>query len=318
MSTLLKEQPQAEKELMDRQKSVHSYMNDKVVGAFTQKELDTLKSTIAAGTNKEEFALFIQTCVNSGLNPFLNHIHPVVFEGRNGRQLSIQISVEGIMSLARKQEGFAGVDVQLVGENDNFKMARVDGHMQIVTHEIGFPRGQIVGGYAIARRNGFPDVIVIMEANEVEHLKRGRNGNMWTNYFADMFKKHILKRAAKEQFGIELTEEEVVPAQNNEHFKAPERVTIQPEAPQVVEQVPSFKDLWNDIYDKAAAKGMTPGEVELLIKKHFNGKAHEDFTPSECAALLKFVELTLVEVMEQQEKQQEEYDEMAQFAMVFE
>lgn len=327
MSTLLKEQPKAQQDMSDRQMAVHSYMNDKIVGSFTQKELDTLKSTIAAGTTKEEFSLFVQTCVNSGLNPFLNHIHPVVFEGRNGRQLSIQISVEGIMALARKREGFAGVDVQLVAENDNFKMARVNGYMQIVTHEISFPRGQIVGGYAIARRKEFPDVVVVMEANEVEHMKRGRNGHMWTNYFSDMFKKHMLKRAAKEQYGIELTEEEVVPPQTNEHFKAPDNVVLTPNPPLQQQEAPRMREedqlqqLWAAIHEKAAAKSMSPYDIDMLLNKHLNAKAREDLSASECAALLKFIELTPTkQVIEQHEAppQQDEYDDMKQFASVFE
>ncbi|WP_257145407.1 hypothetical protein [Bacillus cereus] len=43
---------------------------DKVLGNFTKSELDTIKSTIAAGTTNDKFALFVQTCVNSGLNHF--------------------------------------------------------------------------------------------------------------------------------------------------------------------------------------------------------------------------------------------------------
>ena len=57
-----------------------------VVGSFTQSELDTIKGTIALGTSDEQFALFVQTCVNSGLNPFLNHIYCIVYNTKMARK----------------------------------------------------------------------------------------------------------------------------------------------------------------------------------------------------------------------------------------
>jgi recombination protein RecT len=184
-----------------------------VVGNFTQKELDTLKQTIAKGTTNEQFALFVQTCVNSGLNPFLNHIHCIVYDGKQGPTMSLQIAVEGIQYLARKTEGYGGIDCQLVHENDEVKVARGDdGNITVKEHEFGFPRGKVIGGYAIAKREGFPDVVVVIEVDEIQHLTKGRNGHMWRDWFNDMLKKHIIKRAAKLQFGIEIAEDEQVQA----------------------------------------------------------------------------------------------------------
>lgn len=161
-----------------------------VVGTFTQTELDTLKHTIAVGTSNEQFALFVQTCVNSGLNPFLNQIYCIVYGGK----MSIQVAVEGVLALARKQPGFKGVDVELVHENDDFKYNPAT---KEITHSVGFPRGKVIGGYAIAKKENFTDVVTLMEVSEVEHMTKGNNKNMWTIYFNDMFKKHIMKRAAK-------------------------------------------------------------------------------------------------------------------------
>ena len=197
----------SEAAIQEKKADVKAIYNEKFVGNFTRKELDTLRATIARGTNDEEFGLFVQTCVNTGLNPFLNHIHCMVYDGRNGRQLSIQISSEGVLYLARKTKGFKGVDAQMVHENDDF---RIDlSKKKVVKHEIGFPRGRIIGGYCIARHEDFEDKILLMDVAEVEHMKKGRNANMWNTWFADMFKKHMLKRVCKEQYGIDLTEDEV-------------------------------------------------------------------------------------------------------------
>lgn len=176
-----------------------------LVSSFSQTELDTLKQTIARGTTNEQFALFVQTCANSGLNPFLNHIHCIVYNGKEGPTMSLQIAVEGILYLARKTDGYKGIDCQLIHENDQFKF---DAKTKEVDHQIGFPRGKVIGGYAIAKRDGFEDLVVLMETVEVEHMLKGRNGHMWKDWFNDMFKKHIMKRAAKLQYGIEIAEED--------------------------------------------------------------------------------------------------------------
>ena len=144
---------------------------EKVIGEFTEQQLKVLQHTIAKGTSVPQFDLFVQTCVNSGLNPFLNHIYCIVYNG----QMSIQIAVEGILHLARQKEGYKGIDTQLVHEKDEFKLGRNEqGEMKVLVHDIPLPRGKVIGGYAIAKREGFEDVIVVMEVSEVEEFTKGR------------------------------------------------------------------------------------------------------------------------------------------------
>jgi recombination protein RecT len=49
---------------------------------------------------------------------------------------------------------------------------------------------------------------VFIEREEVEHNLRGNNKALWEKYFNDFFKKHMVKRAAKGQFGIDISEDE--------------------------------------------------------------------------------------------------------------
>jgi recombination protein RecT len=183
-----------------------------VVGEWTQEDLQTMKDTLTVGASDSQFQLFLRTAHASGLNPFLNHIYGIVYQGK----MSLQIGIEGISYLAKQHKDYEGWDAQTVCANDEFKAKRVkDEHgrdnWEITTHEIGFPRGDIVGCYAIAYRKDFRPFTVLIDWSEVEHFKKSSISNqqkMWTTYTADMFKKHCGKRALKGQFGIDINEDD--------------------------------------------------------------------------------------------------------------
>ncbi|PIE92881.1 hypothetical protein CO726_23900 [Bacillus fungorum] len=288
-----------------------------VVGSFTQSELDTLKSTIAAGTSNEQFALFVQTCVNSELNPFLNHIFCIVY----GNKMSIQISVEGVLHLARQKSGYKGIDVQTVHENDEFDAERSnEGEWIIKNHKVKFPRGQVVGCYAVAQREGFKDVVVLMETNEVDHMKSGTNKHMWNNWYNDMFKKHVMKRAAKLQYGIEINEDESVgsnPVEQVDSYQPGARVDITPTQLQVEEgktvtQVSERENQWSYINGKLQEYDMTKDDLKAIIKEKFNKKPN-DLSLQEVVALSKFIDLEHTSrqkeaVIVPEQKEQKEFD----------
>lgn len=193
---------------MSTSTTVQNINTQAVVGSFTQSELDTLKSTIAKGTSNEQFALFVQTCARSGLNPFLNQIHCIVYNGKNGPVMSIQIAVEGIVALAKKHQQYKGFIAAEIRQNDHFK-AKI--HTGEVEHEPDVMNpGETIGAYCVAYRENAPNVLVIVRRDQVEHLLKGRNSDMWRDYFDDMIVKHAIKRAFKRQFGIEVSEDEYV------------------------------------------------------------------------------------------------------------
>ncbi|OUM85670.1 MAG: hypothetical protein BAA01_09375 [Bacillus thermozeamaize] len=293
-------------------KALASVNTEAVVGGFTQAELDTLKATIARGTTNEQFALFVQTCVNAGLNPFLNHVHCIVYQGKDGPTMSIQVAVEGILYLARQCEGYKGIDVQLVHENDDFKVGRDEqGNIKIKQHEFGFPRGKVIGGYAIARREGFPDVVVVMEVDEVEHMLKGRNAHKWREWFNDMFKKHIVKRAAKLQFGIEIAEDEHVPSGVDvvpEYKLRPDAIDVTPQepmkAPESVQQedkpdeeAATKEKLTAEIKDKFKRLGITTaaGRKEFFEQNGISFKDPKDPTIAEMTGLIKVLDMHLAQ-----------------------
>lgn len=177
-----------------------------IVGNFTQKHLDIIKSTIAKGTSNEQLQLFIQTCVRTGLDPFLNQIYCIVYNGKDGPVMSMQIAVEGIVALAKKHPQYKGFIASEVKEADEFEIDMVTGEPK---HRIvSMTRGQTVGAYCVAYREGAPNIAVIITRDQVEHLLKGRNSQMWKDYFDDMIVKHAIKRAFKRQYGIEVSEDE--------------------------------------------------------------------------------------------------------------
>ena len=303
---------------------------EKVIGDFTQPQLNVLQHTIAKDTTLAQFDLFVQTCVNSGLNPFLNHIYCIVY----GQTMSIQIAVEGILYLARQKEGYLGIDTQLVHENDEFRLGRDEntGEMKVKVHDIGFPRGQVTGGYAIAKRKGFEDVICVMEACEVEEFKKGKNQKMWKDYFSDMFKKHMTKRAAKLQFGVEINEDESFTAGegldtmegydpskrkeiNDEFQEEPKKVivTSEEEKPKTEEEL--FKEQWDIIAAHTKTYDLKKKDINAIIKERFKKKVN-DLSLQEVAALTKFVEIegqtkqsTVIDVEAEPEKEAKQEEE---------
>lgn len=183
-------------------------------GELTPQDVTTIRETIGKDCNESQFKLFMSIAKNAGANPILNEIYPAVRSG----QLTVQFGIDFYVRKAKETDGYQGYDVQLVHENDEFKMHQEkdeDSRYYIVidTHSWGFPRGKVIGGYAIAYKEGLKPFTVVMEAEEVEHFKRSNIGmqkTMWTNYFNDMFKKHMVRRALKAAFNLNFDDEEVV------------------------------------------------------------------------------------------------------------
>jgi recombination protein RecT len=300
-------------------------IEEKVIGEFTKNELDTLKGTIAKGTTNEQFQLFVQTCVNSGLNPFLNQVYCIVY----GQNMSIQVSVEGIAHLARLKSGFKGYDVQVVCENDTFKVSKEGNELKISVHDICFPRGQVLGAYAVAYAEGKPDFVVLMDVSEVEAMKTGSNAKMWKPYFADMFKKHVLKRALKGQFGIEINEDEAIkppsdiPAYERKEVEQ-EEITkdIQVDEETTISEEQLMQEHWDKIQELMYDTDFTNDDLKGLIAEKFNKKPQE-LTLQNLAALVKFVEFGVKskpkgETPPAEEKTPEEpKDEMGEFENLF-
>jgi recombination protein RecT len=275
---------------------------------FSQKELEVVVNSIAKNATNEELALFIQICKHNGLDPFKNHIYFIKY----GNQMSIQVSVEGIQYLAQQREDFKGITTQLVHENDDFEVD-VDSESQelkIMKHAIKIPRGKVAAAYAIARREGFPDKVVLIEVDEVEHLRK-KSGSQWNTYFNDMFKKHALKRALKMQFGIEVDDQES--QDSYESYEPRQRVDITPNTDievgegEIIDEEERLQHAWDGINKKLQHASLDRTVVTELVKENFNKKPTE-LNLAQVTGLSKLVDLKIKELKKAEPLDQEEID----------
>ncbi|OLN23878.1 hypothetical protein BTO30_02755 [Domibacillus antri] len=265
--------------------------NEVVAGTLTRGEVATLKQTLTPqGINDAQFNLYIQTCAASGLNPFMNHIYAIPYKGK----MNIQISVDGIHYLARKHPDYITASAEIVGENEveNFEAELINGEFKITKHKISLPiRGKAVAAYAIAKRNGAPDQVVFMDRSEVEHMERGINP-LWKSNFNDMFKKHVMKRALKAQFGVDIDDHTIDGVRDSVQENA--RETQRKEIIINENESASEEDLLIQVHDKlveiAKSKELTSDDVQSFARKHFD-KTIDELTLQQMTGLKRFIEL---------------------------
>ncbi|MDF1511076.1 hypothetical protein Gp_74 [Bacillus phage vB_Bacillus_1020A] len=174
------------------------------IGDFGVNELMTMKETVGKDLTIPQFNLFMYQCNRMGLDPSLKHAFPIVYGGK----MDIRVSYEGLKSLAQKSEGYQGVFTQVVCENeieDFDVIVNEEGEMIGVKHKPRFPRGKVLGAYAIAKREGRSNYVVFMDVSEVQKWIK-INGKFWKqdngDVDPDMFKKHVGTRAIKGQYDI--------------------------------------------------------------------------------------------------------------------
>ncbi|WP_285397618.1 RecT family recombinase [Lysinibacillus sp. fls2-241-R2A-57] len=184
-------------------------LTPEITEAFQPAVLEVIRNSIAPTANDQEFLLFAHKAAAYGLDPFKNEIFFIKY----GSQARIQFAAEAYLSKAREQEGFIAPDTQMVHENDEFKIAmnKETKQMEVVQHEIGFPRGKIIGAYSVAYRDGYPPVTVIMDIDEVSHMFTGQNKDNWNKWTSDMFGKHVQQRALKKQYGLSFEDVTITP-----------------------------------------------------------------------------------------------------------
>lgn len=86
---------------------------------YTNKQLDLIKQTVAAGTSDLEFDLFVEVCHLTGLNPFAHQIYAIMRNAsekgpdgkwRTVKRMTIQTGIDGYLAIASRTGAFAGMD----------------------------------------------------------------------------------------------------------------------------------------------------------------------------------------------------------------
>jgi recombination protein RecT len=173
------------------------------IGEFGVAELMAMKESIAKKLTWPQFNLFMYQVNRMGLDPSLGHAVPIPY----GNDVNIRIEYEGWKSLAQKSEGYQGIYSQAIRENDEFSAeSDDDGIITKVSFKVGKPpRGNVVGAFAVAKREGHKDVIVICDLDEFEKYAK-KNPAFWKldngGIDPDMAKKFAATRAVKAQFNV--------------------------------------------------------------------------------------------------------------------
>lgn len=276
---------------------------DLAFGELNQQDIVTIRETIGKDCNESQFKLFMSIAKSSGANPIVNEIYPTVRQN----QLTIQFGIDFFVRKAKESDGFQGYDVQLVHENDAFKMHQEkddnDQYFIVIDeHSWGFPRGKVIGGYAIAYREGMKPFTVIMEVDEVEHFKRSNIGmqkTMWTNYFNDMFKKHMVRRALKAAYNLNFDEEVAVNDDSIPEYKPTERKDITPQQevidkPAETEEEKQKSQLRNSINNAFKKLGITGKKATAeYIKTHVPDFDNDNPSLSNLNGLLRLLEMNI-------------------------
>lgn len=288
--------------------------------AFPVEVLNVIRTSLCPTATDPEFMLFAHKAASYGLDPFKNEIFFIKY----GNTARIQFAAEAYLSKAREKEGFQPPDTQVVCENDDFKARKTkqeDGSddWEIISHEVSFPRGKIIGAYSIAYRDGYRPVTAFVEKEHISHVYTGQNKDNWNKWEPDMIGKFVEQRALKKQYGLEFEDTEI--QQDGQTNQGYERKDVTPEAtvidhkeqPKQAEQTPppveeSAEESEEEKVKKARAEvaakfqqlGITTKKDQAeYIKNHAKIKGNAPTLP-ELLGLIKIMDLHISEQQTQQ------------------
>lgn len=292
------------------------------IGGFGVNELMTMKETVGKDLTIPQFNLFMYQCNRMGLDPSLRHAFPIVYGGK----MDIRVSYEGLKSLAQKSEGYQGVFTQVVCENeiDDFDVIlNDDGEMVGVKHKPRFPRGKVLGAYAVAKREGRSNFVVFMDVSEVQKWTK-INGKFWKqdngDVDPDMFKKHVGTRAIKGQFDIadvvvdgmeNVSESNAVPEykpQERKDITPNQDVINAPDTPEESEEEKQKKALRSAINNSFKTLGISGKKATAeYIGKHAPSFNNENPSLSDLNGLLRLLEMN-IEMLDMQSSDGDELE----------
>lgn len=181
--------------------------------SFTQKEVETIKRTLASDANTDELRMFLHIAKTYGLDPFNKEIFFWKIKGKP----TIMTSRDGYLKIADRHEEYNGLVSDVVRENDKFRRKA-----QSIDHEYGNNRGDIIGAYALVYRKDREYPIYVFSPLQ-EYFAGTR---VWTQYPSAMILKVAESMALKRAFtvsGLVTAEEMDVQRLNEEDKKYPRR-----------------------------------------------------------------------------------------------
>ena len=152
-----------------------------------------------AGNNQRSLqgAILNVAAIGISLNPAKQHAYLVPRSGA----ICLDISFQGLRKIATDSGAINWAKVELVYKNDTFKWT---GPVTVPVHEadpFSKDRGELIGGYCLAKLPSGEFMVEVMKVDEINKVrdtsKASKNGP-WVNWYDEMAKKTILKRAFKQ------------------------------------------------------------------------------------------------------------------------
>jgi phage recombination protein Bet len=182
---------------------------------FDDKQLDIIKTTIAKGTTDEQFALFIQVCQMTGLNPFARQIYAVVrntkkrekvngvWQERWVPEMSIQTSIDGYRLLAQRSNEYQGQDGPyfLDGKTKEWLDYWIEDYPPVAARVGVLRKGFQKYLYAVAKFDSY----VVRGYNEATKKYDGEPMNLWAKMPEVMISKVAEALALRRAFPAELS-----------------------------------------------------------------------------------------------------------------
>lgn len=165
-----------------------------VLDAYSTKEVDALKRTVAKGATNEELVIFLENARAYGLNPFLKEIYFLKVQG----QFTTITSRDGYYKIARDQPNFLKMKSEVVCKDDEFTMEYKMGELTNFVHKPSAEKKDIIGAWCyVWSKDGKNDTF------EYLPFKESKQGNrVWTKHPTLMMRKVAEASALKRFSGI--------------------------------------------------------------------------------------------------------------------
>ena len=165
---------------------------------FAQQQI--MKNSYTAGVAQENLnslkaAIMNVAAIGISLNPALQHAYLVPRD----KKICLDISFRGLVKLATESGAITWAKAELVFEKDTFAYR---GPSTAPTHEADVfgDRGALKGGYVIAKLPDgevLIDVMSVAEIHKVRDTSKAKNNGPWVDWYHEMCKKTLIKRAYK-------------------------------------------------------------------------------------------------------------------------
>lgn len=219
---------------------------------YDREMMDVLKATVAEYATDAELLMFANVAAKYGLDPFAKEIWFIKYPGKDGAKTRIETSRDGYLNIAKRDPKFKGVQSFVVYKEDTFEVDIEGAEVKNVIHKFnGFlERGEVVGAWAVAEKEGQRPVYAVVPFNEYNSGK-----STWKSNPSAMIKKVAESDVLKRIGGISglVTHEEMgdVPKISNKKTKELKQAAEPKEDADTIDAEYEVKDEIKDITPEA-------------------------------------------------------------------